>query len=145
MTDINEFAGFEDLLEHDWAGVVEEMKKAEAVVSEVDALLTEMIEQVEMKIAEAEGRLVAINVEAVIEAVDQMPSPQCEKATSASDVLVDLLLGYEGTDPLALMLREELNPGLSLLAEVIDLTHDEESRVVGKKRVYDVIDLTGDD
>jgi hypothetical protein len=145
MTEINEFAGFEDLLEHDWAGVVEEMEKAEAVVSEVDALLTEMIEQVEMKIAEAEVRLVAINVEAVVETVDVVPSPLCGKSTSASDVLVDLLSEYEGTDPLALMLRDELNPGLSLLAEVVDLTHEEELRVVGKKRVYDLIDLTGDD
>jgi hypothetical protein len=104
-----------------------------------------MIEQVEMKIAEAEVRLVAINVEAVVETVDVVPSPLCGKSTSASDVLVDLLSEYEGTDPLALMLRDELNPGLSLLAEVVDLTHEEELRVVGKKRVYDLIDLTGDD
>ena len=101
MTEIDDFGGFEDLLEHDWTGVVEEMEKAEAVVLEVNALLTEMIEQVQMRIAEAEMRVV--------------PTPQVVSIA-----------------------RELFQP------HVIDLT-GEEVKVVGQKRVYELIDLTEDD
>ncbi len=84
MTETCDFVGFEDLLEHDWTGVIEEQERDNAMRSEVTAALSELIRELETVVEES----VAVNV--------------------------------------------------------IDLTKDEESKVVGVKRVYELIDLTDD-